>query len=164
MLPHYNPAVPICLAGDASAYGISAVISHIGEDGSERPIAFALCALSRTEMNYPQIEKEALSLVYGIQKFHQYLYGRSFVLVTDHHPLLSILGPKKGIPPLAAAWMQQWALLLSAYNYSIEFRPTTAHANAMGYHGCLLVLDIAHLQIVFLQLDRSKHYLLLQSK
>ena len=52
--------------------------------------------------------------------------------MTDHKPLLSILGPKKGIPPLAAARMQRWALLLSAYNYSIEFRPTTAHANADG--------------------------------
>ena len=83
-------------------------------------------------MNYvSQIEKEALSLIYGIQKFHQYLYGRLFVLVTDHQPLLSILGPKKGIPPLAAARMQQWALLLLAYSYSIEFRPTTAHGNAV---------------------------------
>ena len=71
-------------------------------------------------------------MIYGIQKVHQYLYGRPFVLVTDHRPLLSILGPKKGIPPIAAARMQRWALLLSAYNYSIEFRPTTAHANADG--------------------------------
>ena len=88
--------------------------------------------MSPTEMNYvSQIEKEALSLIYGIQKFHQYLYGRLFVLVTDHQPLLSILGPKKGIPPLAAARMQQWTLLLLAYSYSIEFRPTTAHGNAV---------------------------------
>ena len=132
VLAHYNPSLPIRLAGDASAYGIGAVISHVFEDGSERPVAFASRTLSPTERNYPQIEKEALSLIFGIQKFHQYLYGRPFVLVTDHKPLLSILGPKKGIPPLAAARMQRWALLLSAYNYSIEFRPTTAHANADG--------------------------------
>ena len=132
VLAHYNPSLPIRLAGDASAYGIGAVISHVFEDGSERPVAFTSRTLSPTERNYPQIEKEALSLIYGIQKFHQYLYGRPFVLVTDHRPLLSILGPKKGIPPLAAARMQRWALLLSAYNYSIEFRPTAAHANADG--------------------------------
>ena len=132
LLAHYNPSLPIRLAGDASAYGIGAVISHVFEDGSERPVAFTSRTLSPTERNYPQIEKEALSLIYGIQKFHQYLYGRPFVLVTDHRPLLSILGPKKGIPPLAAARMQRWALLLSAYNYSIEFRPTAAHANADG--------------------------------
>ena len=132
VLAHYNPSLPIRLAADASAYGIGAVISHVFEDGSERPVAFTSRTLSPTERNYPQIEKEALSLIYGIQKFHQYLYGRPFVLVTDHRPLLSILGPKKGIPPLAAARMQRWALLLSAYNYSIEFRPTAAHANADG--------------------------------
>ena len=132
VLAHYDPSLPIRLAGDASDYGIGAVISHVFEDGSERPVAFTSRTLSPTERNYPQIEKEALSLIYGIQKFHQYLYGRPFVLVTDHRPLLSILGPKKGIPPLAAARMQRWALLLSAYNYSIEFRPTTARANADG--------------------------------
>ena len=105
VLAHYNPSLPIRLAADASAYGIGAVISHVFEDGSERPVAFTSRTLSPTEQNYPQIEKEALSLIYGIQKFHQYLYGRPFVLVTDHRPLLSILGPKKGIPPLAAARM-----------------------------------------------------------
>ena len=106
VLAHYNPALPIRIAGDASAYGIGAVISHICEDGSERPIAFASRMLSPAEMNYPQIEKEALSLVYGVNKFHQCLYGRSFTLVTDHRPLTILLGPKKGIPPLAAAQMQ----------------------------------------------------------
>ena len=132
VLTHYNLSLPIRLAGDTSAYGIGAVISHVCEDGSERPIAFASCTLSPTKMNYSQIEKEALSLIYGIHKFHQYLYGHSFVLVTDHRPLPSILGPKKGILPLAAAQMQRWALLLSAYSYSIKFRPTAAHGNADG--------------------------------
>ena len=142
VLAHYDPSLPIRLAGDASDYGIGAVISHVFEDGSERPVAFTSRTLSPTERNYSQIEKEALSLIYGIQKFHQYLYGRPFVFVTDHRPLLSILGPKKGIPPLAAARMQRWALLLSAYNYSIEFRPTTAHANADGLSR--LPLDTRH--------------------
>ena len=132
VLAHYNPSLPIRLAADASAYGIGAVISHVFKDSSERPVAFTSRTLSPTERNYAQIEKEALSSIYGIQKFHQYLYGHPFVLVTDHRPLLSILGPKKGIPPLAAARMQRWALLLSAYNYSIEFRSTAAHANADG--------------------------------
>lgn len=70
--------------------------------------------------------------MYGVNKFHQCLYGRPFVLFTDHHPLTTMLGPKKGIPPLATARMQRWALVLSAYNYSIEFHPTTAHGNTDG--------------------------------
>ena len=69
-------------------------------------------------------------MIYGVQKFPQYLYGRHFVLVTDHKPLTTILGPKRGIPPLAAARLQHWAYTLSAYSYTIKFRPTTEHANA----------------------------------
>ena len=129
VLAHFDPSLPIKLAVDASAYGIGAAISHVFPDGQKRPIAFALHTLSTAEKNYGQIEKEALSLVYGIQKFHQYLYGRKFILVMDHKPLLTLLGPKKAIPSLAAARLQRWAVLLSAYMYDIEFRPTGEHSN-----------------------------------
>ena len=124
--------MPLRLAGDASAYGIGAVISHVFPNGSERPVAYASRTLSASERNYSQLEKEALSLIFGVRKFHQYLYGRKFTLVTDHQPLTTIFSDKKGIPPLAAARLQRWALLLSAHHYNIQFRPTKAHANADG--------------------------------
>ena len=54
------------------------------------------------------------------------------MLMTDHRPLTTILGPKNGIPPQAAARMQRWALLLSADTYTIQFRPTQGHGNADG--------------------------------
>ena len=101
-------------------------------DGSEHPIAFASRTLSSSERNYSQVEKEALALIFGVKRFHIYLYGRRFTLITDHKPLLSILGPKKGIPQLAAARLQRWAYLLSAYVYDIAFKGTKEHANADG--------------------------------
>ena len=99
-------------------------------DGSDRPIEYASRTLSKSEQNYSQIEKEALSIVFGIKKFHLYLYGHTFSLLTDHKPLTTIFGPKRGIPTMAAARMQRWALLLAAYSYTIKYRPTQAHGNA----------------------------------
>ena len=66
---------------------------------------------------------------FGVKKFHQFLYGRKFTLVTDHQPLLTILGPKTAIPPLAAARLQRWAVVLSAYDYQIEYRSSAKHSN-----------------------------------
>ena len=63
--------------------------------------------LNKSEKNYAQIEREALSIVFGVRKFHQFLYGRKFTLITDHKPLLAILGPKSAILTLAPERMQR---------------------------------------------------------
>ena len=91
-LIHYNTSSSLKLATDASAYVIGAIISHVLQDGYEKPIAFASRTLSPSEKNYAQQEKEALAFI-----------GRRFTLITDHKPLKTILGPKKGIPSLAVA-------------------------------------------------------------
>ena len=114
VLVHYDTDLPLKLACNASVYGVGAVISHVFPNGEERPIAYASRTLTNSEKNYAQIEKEALSLIFGVKKFHQFLYGRKFTLVTDHKPLITVLNPKKGLPTLAAARMQRWAMLLSA--------------------------------------------------
>ena len=87
----YDPRLPVKIDTDASATGIGAVISHVMEDGTERPIEYASRTLSKSERNYSQIKKEALSLVWGVGKFHKFVYARNFTLVTDHKPLLYIL-------------------------------------------------------------------------
>ena len=64
------------------------VISHILEDGTERPISYASCTLSLVEKNYSQLYKEAAAIMFGVRKFHTYLYGQRFKIYTDHKPLL----------------------------------------------------------------------------
>ena len=73
-------------------------MSHLSEDGEEKPIAFASCTLSQIEQNYSMIAKEVLAIIFDVKKFHQYLFGQQFTLLTDHKTLTYILGPKRGIP------------------------------------------------------------------
>ncbi|XP_030850652.1 uncharacterized protein K02A2.6-like [Strongylocentrotus purpuratus] len=129
VLVYFDPSKEVTLAVDASPYGIGAVISHVTEEG-DKPIAYASRKLTKAEMNYSQLEKEALAIVYGVRYFHQYLCGRKFMLLTDHKPLTFLLGPKKGIPVLAASRLQRWAILLSGYVYDIKYRTSQQNANA----------------------------------
>ncbi|KAL2081888.1 hypothetical protein ACEWY4_021706 [Coilia grayii] len=132
VLTHYDPKLPIRLACDASPYGLGSVISHVLPNGQERPIAFASRTLNKAERNYAQIEREALAIIFGVRKFHHYLYGRQFALLTDHRPLTTILSPSKSIPSMAAARMQRWALLLAAHDYTIHYREAARLGNADG--------------------------------
>ena len=118
------------MACDASPFGVGAVLTQYDADGTERPVAFASRTLSTAEKNYAQIEWEALAIIFGVRKFHQYLYGRVCTLFTDHKPLTSILGQKAGIPTPAATRMQRWALIVSAYQYTIVYRNSKENANA----------------------------------
>jgi hypothetical protein len=130
VLAHYDPTLDIGISCDASNSGLGAVLFHRYPDGSERPVANVSKTLTNTQKKYGQIQKEALSIIFGLKKFHQFLYGRQFILVTDHRPLLALFGPTKGVPALAANRLARWALLLGQYDYSIEYRATKDHQNA----------------------------------
>ena len=106
VLTHHDPALPVRLPCDASPAGIVTILSHVMPDGGKMPVAFAPQSLTKTEHKYTQIDKEALSIVWGVKRFHVYLYGRRFTLVTDHKPLTAIFHPKRGVPAMTAARLQ----------------------------------------------------------
>ena len=127
VLCHYDTKKPIKLACDASSYGVGAVLSHMHDNGEERPIAFGSRKMTTAEKNYSQV-----AIIFGIKKFHKYLWGRTFTLETDHKLLVAIFGSKREVPVTAAARLQRWAILLSGHAYNIVYRKGTeiGHADA----------------------------------
>ena len=130
VLVHFDPLKPVVLSCDASPYGVGVVLSHQMPNGEERPVAFASRSLSKAEQKYSQLDKEALAIVYGVKKFHKYIYGRHVTILTDHKPLQGIYGETKGIPQMASARIQRWALTLSAYDYTLRYKAGSTHQNA----------------------------------
>ena len=126
----YDPSLPLLLASDASKTGLGVVLSHRLSNGLERPIAYASRTLTATEQRYPQIDKEALAIVYGVHKFFNYLYARRFTLITDHKPLTQILHPEKSLPVLCISRMANYADYLAHFTFDIQFKSTKANANA----------------------------------
>jgi hypothetical protein len=96
---------PFVLRTDASNRGLGAVLLQ-EQDGLLHPVGFASRKLSAAESRYSTIEKECLAIVWGVGKFNTYLYGRSFILESDHCPLqfLQSLKPKNGR-------LTRWAML-----------------------------------------------------
>ena len=80
-----------------------------------------------------QIEREGLACIYGIKKFHSYIFGRSFTLITDNLPLKSLFSEKQPIPQHASGRIQRWSLTLASYQYKIEFCPTYKNRNADAF-------------------------------
>ena len=77
-------------------------MSHITETEEEKPIAYASRSLTKAELNYFQIEREALSILWGIKNFKLYLCLNKFILVTNYKPLTTLFNPDKPLPVLAS--------------------------------------------------------------
>ena len=112
VLRYFNSSEPVEGQGDASANGIGFVLKQKGQ-----PVSYSSRALTASERNYSQIEKELLAQVFGVERNHQYVYGRKIVLWSDHKPLETIC--KK---PLATAPKRLKRLLLRLQQYDVEIR------------------------------------------
>lgn len=117
VLGYYSVNDKTQLYADASPVGLGAVLVQF-KDLEPRIISYASKSLSETEKRYCQTEKEALALVWAVERFHFYLFGRHFELITDHKPLEVIFSPKSK----PCARIERWVLRLQSYRYKIIHR------------------------------------------
>ena len=118
---------PFILHTDASITGLGAALYQL-QDGRERVVAYASRGLSKSETNYPAHKLEFLALKWAVtDKFHDYLYGNNFKVVTDNNPLTYVLTSAK-----LDATGHRWLAALSAYNFTLEYRSGKLNGDADG--------------------------------
>lgn len=119
VLGYYNVNRRTRLIADASPVGLGAVLIQFDEVNTARVISYASRSLTTIEKRYAQTEKEALALVWAVERFYYYLYGKEFELITDHKPLEVIFGPKSK----PCARIERWVLRIQSFRYKVIFKP-----------------------------------------
>ena len=121
---YFDPTKLSKVLVDASPVGIGAILCQ-----DDKVVCYASRALSAVEQRYSQTEREMLAVVWGAERFHLYLYGAQFEIISDHKPLLGIFASHKQ----ASARMERWRLRLSPYSYSLLYRPGRDNENPADY-------------------------------
>ena len=119
VLSFYDPVKQHKVSNDASKDGIGSVLLQLESDGWH-PVHYGACTLTKTERTYAPIEREALGMLYGATKFHQYIFGKTFFMETDHRPLVSIF---EGYLNEAPARIQCIMLKLQKYDFKMHWVP-----------------------------------------
>uniref|UniRef100_A0A8C8DE10 Gypsy retrotransposon integrase-like protein 1 n=1 Tax=Oryzias sinensis TaxID=183150 RepID=A0A8C8DE10_9TELE len=120
VLSFYDHTKKIKLSTDASKDGICAVLLQ-AEGEHWKPVAYASRAMTKAECRYAQIEKECLGLAYGLERFHNYVYGLpSFTAETDHRPLVSII--KKNLNEMSPR-IQRLMMKMQRYDFDLIYTP-----------------------------------------
>ena len=110
---------------DASNVAIGSVLSQKDENGHDHPIYFASRQLVQAERNYTVTEREALGMIFSVQKFRHYLLGNKFVFHVNHDALKYMINK-----PQLSGRIARWVLLLQEFDFTVEVRPGKSHANA----------------------------------
>ena len=122
-----DPKLAYVLHTDASTYGLGAAL-YQEQEGEMRVIAYASRGLSSSEKRYPAHKLEFLALKWSIvEKFHDYLYGNAFTVITDNNPLTYVLKSAK----LDAA-SYRWLAALSTFDFNIKYRAGKSNQDADG--------------------------------
>lgn len=124
ILSYPTPDGPYILDTDASLYGIGAVLSQV-QNGEERVIAYGSKTLSRSQIKYCTTYRELLAVVTFVKQFKYYLFGRNFLLRTDHASLVWLKNFKE-----PEGMVARWISLLDTYDMTIQHRKGSAHGNA----------------------------------
>ncbi|GFT60792.1 retrovirus-related Pol polyprotein from transposon 17.6 [Trichonephila clavipes] len=108
---------PFVIRTDASSVALGAVLLQ-GEKDEEHPIEYISRLLSSSERNYSTSERDALAVVWALEKFRGYVEGQTIRLSSDHQPLKWLLSLKSPTGRLA-----RWALQIQSYNLTIDYIP-----------------------------------------
>jgi transposase InsO family protein len=119
-LSYFDPESPTIVFVDGSPVGLGAVLTQKTANSEIHPLHYASHPLSDTESRYPQIDREALSIYWSIKRFHLYLYGKEFKVITDHQPLVSLFNNPVSKP---SARIERWIMDLQHYKFTVEYRP-----------------------------------------
>ena len=121
--PDFNS--PFSLHVDASGSGLGAIL-YQNQGGQDRVIAYASRGLSPAEKNYSTYRLEFLALKWAVtHKFHDYLYGASFIVYSDNNPLTYVLSSAK-----LDATGHRWLAALANYNFSVKYKPGVKNVDA----------------------------------
>ena len=127
VLAYADYSMPFKLHTDASSTGLGAVL-YQNQEGIDRVVAYASRSLKPSERNYPAHKLEFLALKWSVtEKFHDYLYGARFEVVTDNNPLTYVFTTAK-----LDATGQRWLAALSNYNCTISYRSGKQNLDADG--------------------------------
>ena len=132
VLAYYDLHKPVVLQTDASDYALGGALLQPNDNGKLQPVAFTSSSMSPTEQRYSQIEKECLAICNCFQKFDQWLYGKTDIVVhTDHQPLKTIMKKQLNKAP---ARLQRMLMKLQRYRFVLTYKrgPTLHLADTLS--------------------------------